>query len=151
MYLFNNEITVSFLPENIKRYLLTLPKEEWSFWDREFRLFFDRKHIQSRKKTFLPGYVVHFKCRAIGRSENRGVPVLYGGHNLPPPLVEIGLTDLPKWHPRYPWYAEFARIFFKTLKFFNHQFLKHPLKIKIFFGSSHFFFHYTSTKFHVVI
>jgi hypothetical protein len=24
------------------------------------------------------------------------VPVLYGGHNLPP-LVEIGLTDLPKF------------------------------------------------------
>ena len=24
-----------------------------------------------------------------------GVPVLFGGHNMPP-LVEIGLTDLPK-------------------------------------------------------
>ena len=33
--------------------------------------------------------------RAEGRSENPGVPVLYGGHNLPP-LVEIGLTDLLK-------------------------------------------------------
>ena len=33
--------------------------------------------------------------RAVGRSENPGVPVLYGGHNLPP-LVEIGLTDVPK-------------------------------------------------------
>ena len=33
--------------------------------------------------------------RAVGRSENPGVPVLFGGHNLPP-LVEIGLTDLPK-------------------------------------------------------
>ena len=33
--------------------------------------------------------------RAVGRSENPGVPVLYGGHNLPP-LVEIRLTDLPK-------------------------------------------------------
>ena len=33
--------------------------------------------------------------RAVGRSENPGVPVLLGGHNLPP-LVEIGLTDLPK-------------------------------------------------------
>ena len=32
---------------------------------------------------------------AVGRSENPGVPVLFGGHNLPP-LVEIGLTDLPK-------------------------------------------------------
>ena len=28
-------------------------------------------------------------------SENPAVPVLYGGHNLLP-LVEIGLTDLPK-------------------------------------------------------
>ena len=34
--------------------------------------------------------------RAVGRSENSGVPVSFGGHNLPPPLVEIGLTDLPK-------------------------------------------------------
>ena len=33
--------------------------------------------------------------RAVGRSENLGVPVLYGGHNLLP-LVEIGLIDLPK-------------------------------------------------------
>jgi hypothetical protein len=32
---------------------------------------------------------------AVGRSENPGVPVLFGGHNLPP-QVEIGLTDLPK-------------------------------------------------------
>jgi hypothetical protein len=31
--------------------------------------------------------------RAIGGSENSGLPVLY---NLPP-LVEIGLTDLPKF------------------------------------------------------
>ena len=34
--------------------------------------------------------------RAVGRSKNPGVPVLFGGHNLPPPLVKIGLTDLPK-------------------------------------------------------
>ena len=34
--------------------------------------------------------------RAVGRSENPGVPILYGGHNLPP-IVEIGLTDLPKF------------------------------------------------------
>ena len=33
--------------------------------------------------------------RAVGRSENSGVPVLFGRHNLPP-LVEIGLTDRPK-------------------------------------------------------
>ena len=34
--------------------------------------------------------------RAVGRSENPGVPVLFGGHNLPP-LVEIGLTDMSKF------------------------------------------------------
>ena len=33
--------------------------------------------------------------RAVGRSENPGVPVLFVGHNLPP-MIEIGLTDLPK-------------------------------------------------------
>ena len=34
--------------------------------------------------------------RAVGRSENPGVvPVLFGVHNLPP-LVDIGLTVLPK-------------------------------------------------------
>ena len=33
--------------------------------------------------------------RAVGRSENPGVPVLFGGHNLPP-LVKIGLNELPK-------------------------------------------------------
>ena len=41
----------------------------------------------------------------VGRSENPGVPVLFGGHSLPP-LVEIGLTDLPKsggaMAPRHP-------------------------------------------------
>ena len=33
--------------------------------------------------------------RAVGRFENPGVPVLFGGHNLSP-LVEIGLTGLSK-------------------------------------------------------
>ena len=32
---------------------------------------------------------------AVGVSENPMVPVLFGGHNLPP-LVEIGSTDLQK-------------------------------------------------------
>jgi hypothetical protein len=40
-------------------------------------------------------YKKRVEFRAIGRSENPGVPVLLGGHNLPP-FVEIGLTDLPK-------------------------------------------------------
>ena len=34
--------------------------------------------------------------RAVRRSENPGVPVLFGGHNLSP-YLEIGLTDLPKY------------------------------------------------------
>ena len=37
--------------------------------------------------------ILHY--RAVGRSENPGVPVLHGGHNLSL-LVEIGLTNLPK-------------------------------------------------------
>ena len=45
--------------------------------------------------------ILRVQCRAVGRSENPGVPVLFGGHNLPH-LVDIGLTDLPKFgHPRY--------------------------------------------------
>ena len=37
----------------------------------------------------------HWVKRAVGRYENPGVPVLFGGHNLLA-LVKIGLTDLPK-------------------------------------------------------
>ena len=37
--------------------------------------------------------------RAVGRYESPGVSVLFGGHNLPP-LLEIGLTDLPKFWGR---------------------------------------------------
>ena len=33
--------------------------------------------------------------RAVGRFENPGVPVLFGGHYLPP-MIEIGLNYLPK-------------------------------------------------------
>ena len=41
-------------------------------------------------------YIGNYPCsRAIGRYENPGVPVLFGGHNRPA-LVEMGLTDLPK-------------------------------------------------------
>ena len=36
-----------------------------------------------------------YRSRTVGRSENPGVPVLFGGRNLHP-LVEVGLTDLPK-------------------------------------------------------
>ena len=40
-------------------------------------------------------YVCRTLCRAVARSENpEGLAVL-GGDNVPP-MVEIGLTDLPK-------------------------------------------------------
>ena len=39
-------------------------------------------------------FAVTTTFRAVGRSENPGVPVLFGGHNLPS-LVEIGLTGTP--------------------------------------------------------
>ena len=52
--------------------------------------------IQNKKKPSQLSTLAH-KChfRAVGKSENPEVPVLFGGHNLPT-LVEIGLTDLPK-------------------------------------------------------
>ena len=34
-------------------------------------------------------------CRAVAKSENPGGHVVLGGDNVPP-LVEIGLADLPK-------------------------------------------------------
>jgi hypothetical protein len=45
--------------------------------------------------TGAPGYTYGQGIQGRRWSENRGVPVLFGGHNLPL-LVEIGLTDLPK-------------------------------------------------------
>ena len=39
--------------------------------------------------------ILTMNFRVVGMSENPGVPVLFVGHNLPP-LVDIGLTDLPK-------------------------------------------------------
>ena len=35
-------------------------------------------------------------CRALGRTKNQGVPVLFVWHDLPLPLVDIRLTDLRK-------------------------------------------------------
>ena len=63
-----------------------------------------KRKAGSFSKCFMPQNV-KFKSkssrynvhnRAVGRSENSGVPVLFVGHNLPPPLVEIGLRWLPK-------------------------------------------------------
>ena len=42
-----------------------------------------------------PEMIKPLYSRAVGRSENPGVPVLFGGHNLPH-FVERGLTNLPK-------------------------------------------------------
>ena len=42
-------------------------------------------------------YLKSLLVRAVARSENLGGHVILGGENVPPrPLVEIGLTDLPK-------------------------------------------------------
>ena len=54
------------------------------------------KYFEKRSKlTKNLDFFARGERRAVGRSENPGVPVLFGGHNLLP-LVEIGLTDLPK-------------------------------------------------------
>ena len=69
--------------------------------------------------------------RAVGRFENPGVLLLFGGHNLPsdlPPLVKIGLTDLPKSRgatPRDDW-PEFSSLITRNAmiyvtNFFNHR------------------------------
>jgi hypothetical protein len=50
--------------------------------------------VQSLKRK-SDGSIIIKGFRAVGSPENPGVPVLFGGHNLPP-SVEIGLTDLPK-------------------------------------------------------
>ena len=51
--------------------------------------------ICNYESTYFWKWVCFSILRAVGRSENPGVPVLFGRHNLPP-LVEIGLTDQPK-------------------------------------------------------
>ena len=43
---------------------------------------------------YVSTYVFILLYRAIGSCGNPGMPVLFGGHNLPP-LVEMELTDLP--------------------------------------------------------
>ena len=49
----------------------------------------------------------HF--RAVGRSENPGVPVLFGGHNLSP-MVEKELTDLPRGRQACIWSKSVAYV-----------------------------------------
>ena len=41
--------------------------------------------------------LMQIALRAVGRSENLGVPVLFGGHNLPSFVGIVGLTDLPRY------------------------------------------------------
>ena len=52
---------------------------------------------------------------AVGRPENPGVPVLFGGHNMPP-LVEIGLTDLSKFGGAMAWTVKISSIFVAFLE-----------------------------------
>ena len=60
---------------------------------------FDGKAHSKLFHCFLLGFCHIQNCKvdimAVGKSENPGAAVLFGGHNLSP-LVEIGLTDLPK-------------------------------------------------------
>ena len=44
---------------------------------------------------FVISAIIASICRAVARSENPGGHVVLGGDNVPP-LVEIGLADLPK-------------------------------------------------------
>ena len=53
------------------------------------------KYIITQIACLLLSEIVFLTSRAVARSENPGVPVLFGGHNRSR-LVEIGLTDLPK-------------------------------------------------------
>ena len=62
-----------------------------SVWDLEYIFFSTYKKLR-KGYSQISNNVVH---RAVGRSEDPEVPVLFGGHNLPP-LVEIGVTALPK-------------------------------------------------------
>ena len=50
-------------------------------------------NLWSTKKNRL--FEMRTTFRAVGRSENSGLPVSFGGHNLAP-QIKIDLTDLPK-------------------------------------------------------
>ena len=64
-----------------------------------------------------------YKHRAVGRSENPGVPALFGGHNLPPTLIETGLTNLQKSGGGTPW-ARVANFVKKPFLFVNVTYLE---------------------------
>ena len=62
-------------------------------WEHIFDIL--QPHLLPTYLAWLWFWSINIGYRAVGRSENPGVPALLGGHNLPP-LVEIGLTYLPK-------------------------------------------------------
>ena len=86
-------------PRKIK--YLVIPKGDLLFPN----LIFETISLAVLKAILFQFWSYWVSNRAVGRSENPGMPVSFGGHNLPL-LVEIGLTDLPKsggaMAPRHP-------------------------------------------------
>ena len=86
--------------------LTDLPNFRTSFSERGIESSFDLGKIFGYKKSC--GELSLFKCRAVGRSENSGVPVLFGGHNLSS-LVEIGGATSLKCNAKLPTSSVFRR------------------------------------------
>ena len=88
----------SLLHKNVSLFTMT-------FGEKVLTLFGSAKFTKLTLMTCVFFHELFFTCffndlstlQAVGRSENPGVPVLFGGHNLPYPTVEIGSTDLPKF------------------------------------------------------
>ena len=59
-------------------------------WQHFYTNMYDSSHVFTN-----PEFSICYVSRAVARSENLGGLVVQGGDNVPP-LVEIGLTDLPK-------------------------------------------------------
>ena len=85
---------------SIRKTELRLSKRMFEF---VFNTFISEKvHLLKVSWDKIKRKFLNNKSTAIGRSENPGVPVLFGGLNLPP-LVEIGWTDLPKCVQHTQW------------------------------------------------
>ena len=56
--------------------------------------FFAYYSYENCKLSTYSGVSNNHTLRAVARSENLGGHIVLGGDNVPPPLVEIGLTDL---------------------------------------------------------
>ena len=70
-------------------------------YDMKIKMKLSRTNFSMNEAKIFDKYV-----RAVARSENPGGLVVLGGDNVPP-LVNIGLTDLPKSgcamaHPAHP-------------------------------------------------